>query len=114
MKTKHIILRNLRGNTRDPFLGEHRAFPVEALAGATLLPATFGGDVEIDEIDRRDIVKLSAEASTVAIAPAMPMKLIAPFVTQPVGPAGGVVAWGVKAVGASASPWTGDGVVLSR
>lgn len=108
MKQTHIILRVPRVTTREAFLGGGApAFPgMEAAAQEPSL--------EVDQIDRRDITALTNDASVVAIAPAMPMKLIEPV--QPAAdaqPAAGNVEWGIKAIGADTSPFSGDGVVVA-
>jgi subtilisin family serine protease len=104
MKEKHIILRTPRRATRDPFLGPIPSFGVaEPAAGMTL---------EIDELERREIPVLTRDQDVVAVAPAMPMKLIEPLdVSADAQPAAGSVEWGIQAVGADTSPFTGDGVV---
>jgi hypothetical protein len=78
-------------------------FGFESAAGAI--------EIDIDDIERSRISALSRDREVVAIAPVMPMKLI-----EPVQVADGrfrpeTTAWGVKAVGADTSPYTGDGVV---
>jgi len=70
--------------------------------------------VEIDDIDTREIPALARNAEVLAIARAIPMKLIAPVEVQDaVEPAADTVAWGVKAVGADTSPFSGDGTVVA-
>lgn len=107
MKQTHIILRVPRVSTRDVFLGGGAVLPgMEAAAQAPSL--------EVDQIDRRDITALTRDTSVVAIAPAMPMKLIEPV--KPAAdaqPAAGNVEWGIKAVGADTSPFSGNGVVVA-
>lgn len=111
MKEKHIILRNMLGNvraaTRDPFLG---AFSLPSAAEAVAA----GVLVEAEDIDRRDITTLTRNEDVLAVAPSIPMKLIAPVEVQAAAqPAAGGIAWGVKAVGADTSPFTGDGIVVA-
>jgi subtilisin family serine protease len=107
MKQTHIILRVPRVTTRDVFLGGGAVLPgMEAAAQEPSL--------QVDQIDRRDITALTQDASVVAIAPAMPMKLIEPV--KPAAdaqPAAGNVEWGIKAVGADTSPFSGNGVVVA-
>jgi len=106
MKTKHIILRSRRSPTRDVFLGplatpREMEFPVPDLV------------VEVDEIERRAISGLTRQTDVVAVAPAMPMRLIAPVDQGEAVTAAQQVAWGVKAVGADTSPFTGNGIVVA-
>jgi subtilisin family serine protease len=57
---------------------------------------------------------LNRDASVMAIAPAMPMKLIAPReLAQQVEAAAQQITWGVKAVGADTCPFTGAGIVAA-
>ncbi|HEX7636331.1 MAG TPA: S8 family serine peptidase [Noviherbaspirillum sp.] len=58
----------------------------------------------------------SRDEEVAAIAPIMRMKLIAPHDTAPderVQPAAQGVTWGVQAIGADTSPFTGDGIVVA-
>jgi subtilisin family serine protease len=107
MKEPHIILRIPRATTRDVFVGGAAAFPrVEAAAPEP--------SVEVDEIDRRDITALTRDPSVVVVAPAMPMKLIEPIArATDAQPAAGNIEWGIKAVGADTSPFSGNGVVVA-
>ncbi len=104
MKEKHIILRNLRPSTADPFLG-----PLSGVAAVTAAPV-----IEIDEIERSKIPELTSKGDVLAIAPVIPMRLIAPVeVSDAALPAAAGTAWGVSAVGADTSPFTGDGIVVA-
>ncbi|KAA0241667.1 MAG: peptidase S8 [Candidatus Brocadia sp. AMX2] len=107
MKEKHIVLRTTREATRDVFLG-----PLLQPRGVESIPA--GLSVEVEEIDRGKILALTRNADVLAVAPSFPMRLITPFEDQAIArPAVGEIAWGVKAVGADTSPFTGDGVVVA-
>ena len=102
MKETHFILRIPRVTTRDVFVGGAASFPgVEAAAA-------HGPSVEVDEIDRRDITALTRDPTVVAVAPAMPMKLIEPIArATDAQPAAGNVEWGIKAVGGTHRPLAG-------
>ena len=107
MKEKHIILRSPRLATRDVFRGGTAVFrdletpPVEV-------------SIEVENIGKNEIKALANDADVVAIARPMPMKLIEPFsVDAQAQPAAGSSTWGVAAVGADTSPFTGDGVVVA-
>lgn len=110
MKENYIVLRSPRPATNDPFLGP--------LAGATNAPPP-APVVEVSEMERRDIPALTRSADVVAVAPIMPMRLIAPVEKQEAAgngaqPAAATeIAWGVKAVKADTSPFTGDGVTVA-
>ena len=107
MKETHFILRVPRVTTRDVFVGGAAIFPgVEAAAG--------GPSLEVDEIDRREIPAVTQDASVVAVAPAMPMKLIEPIAkATDAQPAAANIEWGIKAVRADTSPFSGNGVVVA-
>jgi subtilisin family serine protease len=106
MKEKHIILRSPQHNVGDPFLGPHLA------AIAAMVPAN--PSIEIAEIEKHNIPALTSSADVLAVAPVIPMKLIAPLKVQDaVNTAAQEISWGVKAVGADTSPFSGDGVVVA-
>lgn len=109
MNEQHIILRAPSATTRDIFLGgaaTPSAGPLEAAAA--------GVTVEVDTIGRRDLSQLARSSDVVAVAPVIPMKLVEPFDVQDVlQPAAPSIAWGVQAVGADTSPFTGNGIVVA-
>lgn len=108
MKEKHIILRGSRRPAGDIFLG-----PLSQ-PGSTE-PVVGNVRVEVDDIDRNKISELTRNTDVIAIAPSIPMKLIEPLSDEQPGaqPAANEVIWGIKAVGADASPYTGEGVVVA-
>jgi subtilisin family serine protease len=108
MRETHVILRTASATTRDPFLGR-MAFGTTAEESVAA-----GVSVEVDDIDTHTIPALARNAEVLAIAPVVPMKLIAPVEVQDtVQSAADTVAWGVKAVGADTSPFSGDGIVAA-
>jgi len=107
MKTKHIILRSNSLATRDVWRG-----------AGTLQPSAAGPvgqslSSESVVIDRHAIPLLTRDAGVLAIAPAMPMRLVAPFDFNGAAIAAQTVTWGVHAVGADTSPFNGDGIVVA-
>jgi subtilisin family serine protease len=105
MKERHVILRSLVAPSRDVFAGRAGAAPRDmAVPG--------GMKVEVDDLDRRQVAAVARDQDVVAVAPSMPMKLIAPMGAD-AQPSASALAWGVKAVGADTSPMTGDGVVVA-
>lgn len=116
MRQTHVILRSTPVSTRDPFLGPLAA-PVgaESLAGGDSVAA--GVSVEVEEdIGTSRISALHQNTEVIAIAPVIPMKPIAPVEVQDTvepEPAGDTVDWGVEAVGAHTSPFSGDGIVVA-
>ena len=108
LKERHIILRSTGAATRDVFDGGAAAFP------SSVESAVAGLSVEVKDIDRDNISALTRSSDVLAVAPSIPMKLIAPLDIQDVAePAAQDVAWGVKAVGADTSPFTGKGIVVA-
>jgi subtilisin family serine protease len=107
MKQKHIILRSLGAAAFDTTFGP-------GAGPAATAPAPSGLVVEIEELDREHLSAVARNQDVVAIAPAMPMKLVEPVaITEAAGPAADSVAWGIKAVRADTSPFTGDGIVVA-
>ena len=111
-KEKHVILRSTLAATRDPFLGPR-------MRGGGVVPfaeeaAAAGLAVEVDEIARREIVGLTRNADVLAVAPVIPMRLIEPVEVQAAAePAAGGTEWGIQAVGADTSPFSGAGIVVA-
>lgn len=110
-KEKHVILRSTLAATRDPFLGPRMrgggVVPFAEEAAASLA-------VEVDEIARREIVGLTRNADVLAVAPVIPMRLIEPVEVQAAAePAAGGTEWGIQAVGADTSPFSGAGIVVA-
>lgn len=106
MREPHIILRTSVAATRDPFLGPRVAPTVEG-------PVAAGVSVEVDDIDTHTIPTLTSNSDVVATAPVIPMKLIAPVEVQDADQPADTVTWGVKAVGAETSPYSGDGIAVA-
>jgi subtilisin family serine protease len=70
--------------------------------------------IEIEEMAPARARAVARKPDVLAIAPVIPMKLIAPVAmsAQP-EPANATVTWGVRAVGADTSPFTGNGIVVA-
>ncbi len=106
MKSKYIVLKTDATATRDVFRS-----PV-AMPEAVTSPHSVSA--EINDLERKQLSGLARDAGVVAVAPAMPMKLIAPVDVKGGGePAALGMTWGVKAVRADTSPFTGDGIVVA-
>jgi subtilisin family serine protease len=107
---RHIILRAVRPATRELFRG-----PAATAASVESQPAQV--KVEVDNLDARQIQNLTQQADVVAVAPAMPMRLIAPLDDAggaPAAPApAAATTWGVTAVGADTSSCDGSGIVVA-
>lgn len=105
MKERHVILRSLAGSTRDVFLGG-------AAATARDVAGPGAMKVSVEEMDTKQVATMARDVDVVAVAPSIPMRLIAPT-SADAQPSAAGVAWGVKAVRADTSPMTGDGIVVA-
>lgn len=108
MDAKYVILKSRRPVTGDPF-----AQPSVAIAGAGGVVAP-EFSIEVNDLRKKDVAERSREAEVQAIAPVMPMKLVAPLAGgegMPGAAAG--MTWGVEAIGADTSPYTGEGIVAA-
>jgi subtilisin family serine protease len=105
LSEKHVVLRSLPAAARDVPLP--RGIP----GPDTTVPVTLSAKVE--DINTRDMPDLRRDADVVAVAPVIPMKLIAPVDAPAAVRAEAATAWGVSAVGADTSPFTGEGVVVA-
>lgn len=104
MKEEYIILRSVRPNTRDIFAFNPRGTQPES---TTVV-------VDTDEIDRHEIADRARESDVLALAPAIPLKLVKPFtVDAPQTASSAGSTWGVRAVGADTSPFSGKGIVVA-
>jgi subtilisin family serine protease len=69
--------------------------------------------LEVGEIGKQELRSLRRDTDVIGIAPSMPMKLIEPLQGPAVGATAELVTWGVKAVKADTSPFTGEGIVVA-
>ena len=106
MKQEHIILRAF-GPAGGPggFLGGPGAAP----SGAA--PAKVA--VEMEMLSAGDAAAAARKNDVAAVAPVMPMKLVEPLDEGIAAPTAAGPDWGVQAVGAVSSPFTGDGIVVA-
>lgn len=108
MKIKQVLLRSKsQVATSDPFAAS------SAMArGLDFAPAIL--NIETEEVDTRDIPLLARDRTVLAMAPVMPMKLIAPLKSElDVVPKLGIETWGVRVIGADKSPYTGYGITVA-
>jgi len=103
MKEEYIILRNVRPSTRDIFAFNPRGVTESA-------PNIV---VDTDEIERHEIADRARESDVLAVAPSIPIKLVKPFDAPQATAAAAGTTWGVKAIGADTSPFTGQGMVVA-
>jgi len=103
MSRKYVILRSETAPVAKR-RGTPRAEPL-----ALVRPA-----VDVAELQPRAAASLTQKKFIKAVAPVVPMKLIAPVGGDaPAPPAMGNVTWGIEAVRADKSPFTGDGIVVA-
>lgn len=105
MAEKHIVLRSSRGSAGDVLLG-----PMARPRGMESSAARI--TVEVEEIGPSQVGRLRQQGDVHAVAPSIPMRLVQPL-EDPVPPAAEASGWGVEAVGADTSPFTGDGIVVA-
>src|SRR5690349_21384103 len=107
MKEKYIILRSV-GSSMGAL-----DVPAPMVRGLESMPASPASlRVEVENVDRRELAGIVRNSDVRAVAPAMPLKLFEPKESTPVAaPAAGTVSWGIQAVKADTSPFTGNGMV---
>ncbi|MFC8045914.1 S8 family serine peptidase [Nocardia sp. NPDC057353] len=92
-----------------------RAVLPEPNIGPAALPAETAADVrvDIDEITPATLRSVAADPTVVGFGPAMPMRLVEPTARGGPAPAAAGPTWGVAAVGATTSPFTGTGITVA-
>jgi len=101
--SKFVVLRDQQQVT-GPFRGS-RAVGLESRAFAPPEPV-----VEVEDVDPKGRAELLRDPGVVRLCPAMPTRLIEPLDSTK---ASSDVAWGIAAVGADKSQFTGAGVVVA-
>ncbi|MFT3943040.1 MAG: S8 family serine peptidase [Ancrocorticia sp.] len=106
---RYVILRTPFRRTRD--------FQPNLMAVSEPAPDV---QVEVDDhVDKRTLNTLAKDATVVGFSPVMPMKLIEPVAlcgsesTEIEAASQDEVTWGVEAVGATTSPFTGNGITVA-
>lgn len=108
MSQKHVILRAGDASRGAPTT---RGIPPAGPATVTTAAPVV---VEVEELAPARARTVARARDVLAVAPVIPMKLIAPVATSPLPqPAAATVTWGVQAVGADTSPFTGSGIVVA-
>jgi subtilisin family serine protease len=104
MKMKHVILRRI--DARPARTGEAGIEAVGAPSSAV--------SVEVESLSPVRRAEVANMRDVEAVAPVIPMKLIAPVpLSAPDDPVANGSTWGVKAVGADTSPFSGNDVVVA-
>lgn len=105
MAQKHVVLREASAGSFE----SHRAGPASDAE-----PASPPMTVEIEEMRPPAALEAARRPGVVAVAPVMPMRLVAPVAfAADADPLAGGTTWGVSAVGAATSPFTGAGIVVA-
>jgi len=106
----HVVLRQpLRGGLENAVFGR-RGIPGAEMADARREPAA--AKLDVDEMTPARAAKLQSERDVISVALVMPMKLIAPVATPAAAdPLTNGSTWGIKAVRADVSPFTGAGII---
>ncbi len=106
MKIQHVILRRV-GDLVSPTRGGPGTL---SEPGAQPPPVA----IEVESLTARGVAEVARKKDVEAVAPVVPLKLIAPVkVAAAADVAANGVTWGVQAVGADTSPFTGDGVIVA-
>jgi subtilisin family serine protease len=99
-----LVLRNAAAiTTASPFEGFG--------AGTAAVAGPPEPQVEVHDISTREAVSLARDPAVAAVAIPMPITLIRPFEVQ--AGAAAADAWGIAAVGADVSTFTGEGIVVA-
>lgn len=107
MQRKHTVLRDAtKATTREPFepAGTNRA----RVGRLEVAPAPPEPRIETEDLSPSALRQLARDPEVVGIAPVMPTRLITPFES-----AAAVGAWGVAAVKADVSAFTGQGTTVA-
>lgn len=101
---RYCILRNMSASAgADPFGAGLRT---GARAAALAAPEP---KLEVEDLEPREVRELVRDPEVTSVAPMMPTALIRPFPSS----APATSAWGIAAVGADASPFSGEGVTVA-
>ena len=100
IQQKHVILRRVEGQRRR----SGRPGPSAIQPAAPIA-------VEVEELSARRVAEVGRNRDVESVAPVIPMKLIAPVdVASAADPLDNGSTWGIKAVGADTSPFSGEGI----
>jgi subtilisin family serine protease len=104
MKLRYVVLRSgVDEFTRDPFHLPLRGLTLESAGHGEAEPK-----VEVEDLSARDVLTVSRDRTVSALAPLMPLRLIAPKEAP-----SSLGAWGLEAVGATASTFDGSDVSVA-
>jgi subtilisin family serine protease len=104
MKRAYTVLRRLSATTAGPFEVRGLEPGIEAI-GAEAMDAH---QIEVRDLDAKEVKDAAAAPDVAAVAPVMPVSLIAPMAG-----AAQQTAWGISAVKADTSGCTGSGVTVA-
>ena len=99
LPAKHVILKRVETG------------PARGRDGLESVQPRLSFAVEVDALTTRRVEEVSHHRDIAAVAPVIPMKLIAPVsLPRAAHPTSTSTAWGIQAVGADTSSLSGDGV----
>jgi hypothetical protein len=101
---KYLILKKRPGSVEDPFM--------EMVAAGTDPEFQFPFEVESQELTDKDVGELRRDPGVQDTILSIPFTLVAPVGEPTAGPST-QTAWGVEAVGATTSPFDGNGVTVA-
>ncbi len=102
-KAKYVILREVSGAPTN-----RRGMQIASADTISTLA------IEVDDLESRRTASLARKKGILAVAPAIPMKLIAPIAYDTsLNLLTDSVTWGIQAVGADKSPYNGKGIVIA-
>jgi subtilisin family serine protease len=102
LKRKYVILHHSTGVP----VKKRRLIP-------TAVSLTEPPKVEVGDLEPQLAANLAQKKFVMAMAPVIPMKLIAPVAINCSTEPDGDMAWGIHAVGADTSPFTGEGITVA-
>lgn len=107
MKRPHVILRaSGPASTANGFLDVRRSGAPAARRASRLA-------IEMEMLNAAGAAAAARHSEVAAVAPVMPMKLVEPLDTGLASPTASGPVWGIPAIGADTSPFTGDGVTVA-
>lgn len=112
MKEQYIVLKDLSNAfTRGMFSTSISNMPSEPW---TISAISHGPEIITEEMDRSKVSSLYKHSDIIAIAPDIPMRLIEPLDADEESIAeDGDISWGIKAIAADTSPYSGNGIVVA-
>lgn len=115
MSSTYLVLKRLPSPARDVWAGGGVIGRGTTVSTAGFGAAAAGVSLSVGSVPQASVHVVTAQPDTVAVAPVVPMKLIGPVPASSDGApqAEAATAWGLHAVGADRTAFTGEGVVVA-